>query len=463
MRRVQKVLVLIAVLATALASAGPAGADPPSTDVFDVTTVDCHFDTGSGFAELHIGMETYGEGSGGWVDVLVGTEDDFLYSDWGYSFEFSESDFSADVALISETHGEVVGAAAIAGTYEQAGDLELLDEWRSKFGNVWEEGRFFYAPVAVAGALEIAVEGLEPMTFDLAGCEGARNVEEIWHTNPQAQVFKGTDTHFFCELESDGWFAGLFAYAGNDGGWLDLQAFGPEGEYYGFLDDPDLGLGNIYLEVDLWEPMEEDPTALAVIDANLTKGALFDVDFIYMDGYDKVEEYELIVEGELTLPHDVVFDLSACEGRHAELRFFFNDNESNAKGQPPINDLPADAVELRNRDSVHTRMAAEEPEASCIDPDWGETPMGKTVWYTVEGTGDAMTIDTAGSDFDTVVSVFLMEEDTMIPVACQDDVWDDRHYTSLAALTWDTAADEVYYVQIGGFAAEYGHLKVAVF
>jgi hypothetical protein len=75
---------------------------------------------------------------------------------------------------------------------------------------------------------------------------------------------------------------------------------------------------------------------------------------------------------------------------------------------------------------------------ACVDPFFGELPLGKTVWYTVEGTGEEMTVDTTGSGFDTVAGVYVV------------------------ALTFETMPDTTYYVQIGGFDGQYGHLKVAL-
>jgi hypothetical protein len=179
-----------------------------------------------------------------------------------------------------------------------------------------------------------------------------------------------------------------------------------------------------------------------------------------MEGYEKVEVYELIAEGSLTLPGGVVFDMSACGGELYEQRVFVNENLSNGKGKAPSNDLPEEAIELTKRDSVQTRMAAEEPEAACIDPEFGEIPLGRTVWYTVEGTGEAMTVDTAGSDYDTVAGVYTMEGDEYIQQGCLDDNIDETQFHNVVALTFDTIEGELYYVQVGGFAGQYGHLKV---
>ena len=48
--------------------------------------------------------------------------------------------------------------------------------------------------------------------------------------------------------------------------------------------------------------------------------------------------------------------------------------------------------------------------------------MGHTVWYTVMGTGDPVTIDTSCSDSDTVAMLFAPDDDGLTEIACADDV-----------------------------------------
>lgn len=56
--------------------------------------------------------------------------------------------------------------------------------------------------------------------------------------------------------------------------------------------------------------------------------------------------------------------------------------------------------------NVQTDGAAIEPEvvpATCPNDDGDK--MGRTVWSTVTGTGGEVSVDTAGSNFDTVLAV----------------------------------------------------------
>ena len=51
-----------------------------------------------------------------------------------------------------------------------------------------------------------------------------------------------------------------------------------------------------------------------------------------------------------------------------------------------------------------------------------EVPFGFTAWWTFNGTGGQVTIDTAGSTFDTVLAVYTGSPGSFTQVACVDDV-----------------------------------------
>lgn len=121
-----------------------------------------------------------------------------------------------------------------------------------------------------------------------------------------------------------------------------------------------------------------------------------------------------------------------------------------------------------------TNTAVPPPEAACIAnfSEEGETwefpvPLGKTVWYSFTGTGGEVTIDSAGSDFDTVLGVYDAD---LEQVACVDDVGDESGFSLQAAVTVGTVAGQTYLVQAGGYgyfdeepgsSPDYGRLLLA--
>jgi hypothetical protein len=96
---------------------------------------------------------------------------------------------------------------------------------------------------------------------------------------------------------------------------------------------------------------------------------------------------------------------------------------------------------------------------------------GRTLWYTVEGTGGPLTFDTAGSSIDTVLGVYVQGDDGLEEIACVDDVeFDPVGVTYQAAITGDSEDGVTYYVQVGGYlspfedptTAEAGRIRISV-
>lgn len=116
----------------------------------------------------------------------------------------------------------------------------------------------------------------------------------------------------------------------------------------------------------------------------------------------------------------------------------------------PGNDDVADATTvaaLPFTDSVDTTDATledGEPESSCA-------PVGATVWYAMTlSQNTSVTVDTAGSDYDTVLSVYqAASSDDFAEVACNDDSVGLQAMVSFAA-----AAGATYFVQAGAFGDE---------
>jgi hypothetical protein len=99
-------------------------------------------------------------------------------------------------------------------------------------------------------------------------------------------------------------------------------------------------------------------------------------------------------------------------------------------------------------------------------PDFDDA-FGHTLWYSFTGTGEPVTIDPAGSNFDTVLAVY---DDALNELACIDDnEFEPVGFTFQGALTIDTEEGATYYVQAGGFLqffeeaeAEFGRLRLRI-
>lgn len=73
-----------------------------------------------------------------------------------------------------------------------------------------------------------------------------------------------------------------------------------------------------------------------------------------------------------------------------------------------------------------------------------------------------MTVDTAGTHFDTAIGVYTLEDGQYVQQVCVDDVFEESYLTNIASLSFDTIEAETYYLQVGGMLGNYGHLKVAL-
>jgi Ca2+-binding RTX toxin-like protein len=124
----------------------------------------------------------------------------------------------------------------------------------------------------------------------------------------------------------------------------------------------------------------------------------------------------------------------------------------------PSNDAFASATEvlaLPFEETLNTSAATletGEPQPPCA-------PIGKTVWYRfTPGSETFVGVDTLGSNFDTVLSVYTGPSLTeLVPVACNDDWASLRSRVTFRGLSGTT-----YHIQVGGFAGSAGSLAVRV-
>ena len=132
-------------------------------------------------------------------------------------------------------------------------------------------------------------------------------------------------------------------------------------------------------------------------------------------------------------------------------------------GTPPANDVATAAAPLTVGSTVRTTTRAAsldaEAEMTCAD-----APVGRTLWYSFVGTGEPVRIDTAGSSFDTVLSVYRAGGGEYREVACGNDLRDaSRTLTSLqGTVELPTRAGVTYHVQVGGIFADYGRLVLSL-
>lgn len=128
-------------------------------------------------------------------------------------------------------------------------------------------------------------------------------------------------------------------------------------------------------------------------------------------------------------------------------------------GEMPANDMWARAEPLRDlpaRVRADTSFAGVELD----EPDPGCGPLTDTVWYRVDAPRDLrLTIDTIGSDHDTVVAAWRQEGRTLQPLGCNDDLGPRSKRSRLSA---DLVGGGTYFLQVGAGRRGGGELVVRV-
>ena len=321
-------------------------------------------------------------------------------------------------------------------------------------------------------------------TFEGAGIEATLDCIgeiidlDVFESNPASFVNASSGVNLECtwEDEENGVFAALFATSDEDG--FRADAFLESSELLVFTDGSPTGsLDTDSLDAEI--PMVDDPTGDAVTaTASATLELTDDVavsTLIEQNTRTKVTEQAImVVDGSLSFStgHEFTLDDEACN----VVQFSNHVVGTPAKGpkgaKAPANDTPEGAIAIEPGDvlNAQTTGAARDPEVPNTTCPAGESDrMGNTVWYTFEGTGEEMTIDTSGSNFDTVVAAYVLEGDELLEVACIDDlILDPVGASYQAVLTLPTEDGRTYWIQAGGFdlffldAAESGRLRLAL-
>jgi hypothetical protein len=403
----------------------------------------------------------------------VGPPDIFRDFDSPVDASYVGGTFSATIPLL-DSNGDPAGTGTVQATLTPVGEPFPIDD-NFRFGNVTERFTGLVQPLAAEGTAMIGGK-----TFDLGECFAEDTHVTTFRTNPNSFVerFATADTN--CVVENaDGTIAGLFIDASSpDEVFVDANLFEGPGSPLAANGLVLLTDGSGSGALDLYNPETGEPVSgTASIDLALTAGDSYS--YVLNDGSGKqVVSGQLIdVEGTLTFPGLPSFDLTDCVAFAGEAKnSFHNPQGPKPKGKAPANDLPAGALRLNvgGKASQATRAAALDQEADypCMvfdDPFSGETeviPVEHTVWFRIAGTGSEITVDTAGSDFDTVAGAYVSDGlGGFTNIACVDDVpLDPIGRTLQSAVRFPTTTGITYWVQVGGFPGfqSYGNLRVAV-
>ena len=326
----------------------------------------------------------------------------------------------------------------------------------------------------------MSLPGLE---ITLPECFGAVTDVTVFETSPHAFVSSNEGLAIDCfwldegdeSDESDDVVASFFAFQDDFDTFADASLTADGLVLFG-SGESTTSLSPTAMTATVQLTSEEGDPYTAVADATFTKiGDAFTSTLIFQNGRSKSTEQALATDGTLAFPgtgYSFAMDEEHCQARTFENHGQNNTSSGPKPGAAPANDTPDGAVRLTTRSKASvltggTAFEAEVPILTC--PEGVGDAMGHTVWYTVVGTGDPITIDTSASDFDTVAAAYVVDGGGFTEVACIDD----QEFVPIGAsyqaiLTFDTEAGVEYFIQVGGYSnffsddAESGRLKLVV-
>lgn len=379
---------------------------------------------------------------------------------------------------IVDSNGDPAGTATFSATLTPVGDPYVIND-SFKDGNTKFQATGTGQPMQPAGNLVLSAG----QTFDLGDCIGDMSTVSTFATNPASFV-----THFSarttdCQLtDASGDTGFVFVDFSNDADvFIDSAVFPADGS-------PAIGaigsgspVGNVIdtsLDSYIFDTGEPAGVAASIHMTVTDTGEKFVRVFRNRDHRQVARGTLLDIEGTLSIG-SYTFGLGACVGADYRSKILFSAQRGpKPGGKVPANDLPGGAKTLAVGGSAvaQTKGASPDREAAfeCVifEDETGapfEVPVANTVWYKFTGTGQPITVDTAGSDFDTVLAIYTAGPAgtfTPVPGGCADDVpIQPLRRTLQAVATIPTVAGTTYYVQIGGFpdsAFPYGNLRVSV-
>ena len=467
-----RLLILLAVLVIAVAGMPTtAVAGPPTT-------------------ETDRGVDIFCESPDGFLSIFVHEGDDHAFLDVSFDlfengfflfggteeFDFDGTNLFGEVEMFLEEHdgengnGEplFVGTAIINAVLEPIGDPETFED-RFRDGNRWVTVREAFQELAVSGSAVLD----DFFDVDLSECFGSQFESEFTSTNPNAFVGRFEDHFLECALEDTEAFGFLFAATSDFGTFVDVFIETSEGFLFGFTEDATFTDSELSAVIDLFADEGENgengengnggPVAQAIVDGTLTSLGTSTSNIVFQNGRVKSVVETFDVTGTVEVNGFELAMVDCVSQSFADRVRVSNPSGPKPSGPTPGNDVPAGAESLdaRGTTNAQNKAASLAPEAECVvifdengngenghEPEEFPVPVGNTLWYSFEGTGGPVTIDSAGSNFDTVLGVYDTQLNQLV---CVDDVGDETGFSLQAAATVDTELGMIYLVQIGGF------------
>lgn len=312
------------------------------------------------------------------------------------------------------------------------------------------------------GSGTITMPGLDPVVAD---CSGDLTDVMFFEANPRSYVSANTGVGMTCLwTPGEGTLAGLDVYDDTFGLYASAFLITPTLELgWDGVSSGSIDATSMSATVELEDTATGDPYT-AVASASLTpNGSPFTSILLSATARTTTTEQALTPDGSLVFStgDSFVIDEAHCDALTYDNRSVVSPPAGPKSGPVPVNDTPDGAIAVTpgtrlNAQTVATSYDPEVPISTC--PQGFFDDFGRTLWYTIDGTGGPVTIDTAGSNMDTLIGVYVRDGEDFVEVACNDDVeYEPVGATLQAAVTLDaTEEGTTYHVQVGGYRFPFG-------
>jgi hypothetical protein len=476
MRRVSLAMAVVAILASMFPAAVSAGRIAKFVD--HRVSAFCEGDVEGGFVSSVLeSSQAFGPRASAdvWLGGAIPFEDPPTWSGISLAVDVSEGDpveLSSALAFFDLDHNPT-GFGSIAATLTRVGDpiVEAPDPFFS-LSNRNSHTERTVQPLEGSATLTLPDDSVLEV-----GCFGEIVDESVFETNPHATTFANEGVFVDCIWATEDSFAFLHIEDNEVGFFGDAGLFRAGLEVFTTNSSGSISASGANASIDLVDGLTGDPyTAEAAADFTPVGGPVTSF-LVSQYATQKQVEQRLAPDGsvEFSTGDTYPIDFDHCFAAVFDVHNVFNAASGPKPGPAPSNDAPEGAIELSvgTRLQVNTSGTALDPElpiTTCSEGIFDD--LGHTVWYTVEGTGGEITVDTAGTRFDTVMAVYVKEGDELVEIACVDDVFTEPIGTTFqASITGPTEEGVTYWIQVGGFRnpeifgggeAQFGRLKLEV-
>jgi len=449
-RSVVRLLGVLALITAATAVSGTSAvAGSPTVERIDVTDVGCAVQVDDALVEVDAALTGDGESQ---VEVFVSTPTEFFGPDFDQPADIMVGPDSVHAVIPMlrfpiDGDPEPAGDAVVDMTFTPNGEPEVIKEAGDAGENIRSRTTGTIQPLSTAGS--VSVIGLT--VTDLSGCQSQHVDLTTKQTNPDTVVGGN----------GGGWLQDASCIVGADEGSLGMVV--DQKEFAGgFGVATDTGFAEGALQSADWHPRvlsgtfdvtDQDGAPLGIASARVESGALLTESKLVdtLGPFRRLFKLRLFeASGELAMPDGSVLPLTCQLAESSGYGILHSPS-----GPKPANDLPETAQPLAPGEQIGAKTggAAREPEIGNQCADFG---LNYTVWYTFTGTGGEVTLDTAGSDFDTVIDAYAVDPDgNPVGVGCADFNEDG---SPIARLTLPTDEGVTYLIQVGGSGGHSGRL-----